>query len=194
MTRGRQIVAIVIDAQGEIQGYQTKNQLDPSEDQFYVAGNSRRLFESKEWKVLAWRCHEALAYPETVRWAAARAPKLVFHPQHTGSDSRRRPSDSGLDKCTYYERAMMMRSIEITIYFASVNYLLPSRSLRQFDAPRDVPGVLTLWPGDAYLCKASRRGSDRFAGQPIRTSSLPGIHTRLSEHPPKLICWLKQLL
>jgi len=33
---GRQIVAFVIDAQGQIQGYQIKNQLDPSEDQFYV--------------------------------------------------------------------------------------------------------------------------------------------------------------
>ena len=31
---GRQIVAFVIDARGQIQGYQTKNQLDPTEDQF----------------------------------------------------------------------------------------------------------------------------------------------------------------
>src|SRR5262245_55440496 len=35
---GRQIVAVVIDASGELQGYQTKNQLDPSEDRFYVPG------------------------------------------------------------------------------------------------------------------------------------------------------------
>ena len=42
---GRQIVAYVIDARGQIQGYQTKNQLDPSEDRFYVPGNTRRLFE-----------------------------------------------------------------------------------------------------------------------------------------------------
>src|SRR6185295_15981015 len=41
---GRQIVAVVIDTQGQIQGYQTKNQLDPTEDQFYVPGTSRRLF------------------------------------------------------------------------------------------------------------------------------------------------------
>ncbi|HBI46724.1 MAG TPA: carbon-nitrogen hydrolase family protein, partial [Planctomycetales bacterium] len=33
---GRQIAAYVIDARGEIQGCQTKNQLDPTEDQFYV--------------------------------------------------------------------------------------------------------------------------------------------------------------
>lgn len=39
---GPQIVAYVIDAQGEIQGYQTKNQLDPTEDEFYVPGNTRQ--------------------------------------------------------------------------------------------------------------------------------------------------------
>src|SRR6266404_5784027 len=44
---GRQIAAFVIDAQGKLQGYQTKNQLDPTEDQFYVPGNCRRLFEIK---------------------------------------------------------------------------------------------------------------------------------------------------
>src|SRR5262249_27346583 len=42
---GRQIAAFVIDARGQVQGYQTKNQLDPSEDRFYVPGNTRQLFE-----------------------------------------------------------------------------------------------------------------------------------------------------
>src|SRR5207253_8485554 len=42
---GRQIVATVIDADGRVQGYQTKNQLAPSEDAFYVPGNGRRIFE-----------------------------------------------------------------------------------------------------------------------------------------------------
>ena len=52
---GRQIVAWVIDAQGQIQGYQTKNQLDPTEDQFYVPGNTRRLFEIDGLKFLSTR-------------------------------------------------------------------------------------------------------------------------------------------
>jgi predicted amidohydrolase len=42
---GRQIVACVIDARGHLQGYQTKNQLAPTEGQFYVPGNTRQLFE-----------------------------------------------------------------------------------------------------------------------------------------------------
>src|SRR5258708_7127047 len=42
---GRQIAAVVLDASGEMRGYQTKNQLDPSEDRLYVPGHSRQLFE-----------------------------------------------------------------------------------------------------------------------------------------------------
>ena len=83
---GRQIAAVVIDAGGEVQGYQTKNQLDPSEDPFYVPGNTRRLFEVNGVKFGVAICHEGWRYPETVRWAAVRGAKIVFHPQHTGSD------------------------------------------------------------------------------------------------------------
>jgi predicted amidohydrolase len=122
---GRQIAAFVIDARGQIQGYQTKNQLDPSEDQFYVPGNTRRLFEINGIQFGVAICHEGWRYPETVRWAAARGAKIVFHPQHTGSDQAGvRLTEWGAASAPYYEKAMMMRSIENTIYFASVNYAL----------------------------------------------------------------------
>jgi len=122
---GRQIVAFVIDAEGQIQGYQTKNQLDPSEDQYYVPGNTRRLFEINGVKFGVAICHEGWRYPETVRWASARGAKIVFHPQHTGSDREGvRLTQWGAASAPYYEKAMMMRSIENTIYFASVNYAL----------------------------------------------------------------------
>src|SRR5437879_3177867 len=42
---GRENVAVVFDARGGIQGTQTKNQLAPSENPFYMPGNTRRLFE-----------------------------------------------------------------------------------------------------------------------------------------------------
>jgi predicted amidohydrolase len=83
---GRQIVAVVIDAKGEILGYQTKNQLDPSEDQFYVAGDRRQLFEVNGTKFGVAICHEGWRYPETVRWAAMRGAKIVFQPQHTATE------------------------------------------------------------------------------------------------------------
>jgi predicted amidohydrolase len=122
---GRQIVAAVIDAQGQLQGYQTKNQLDPTEDQFYVPGNTRRLFEINGMKFGVAICHEGWRYPETVRWAAVRGAKIVFHPHHTGSDQAGvRLTQWGAASGPYYEKAMMMRSMENTIYFASVNYAL----------------------------------------------------------------------
>jgi predicted amidohydrolase len=122
---GRQIAALVVDGAGRIQGYQTKNQLDPSEDQFYVPGSTRQLFEVKGVKFGVAICHEGWRYPETVRWAAVRGAKVVFHPHQTGSDKvGAAPTEWGASSSPYYERAMMMRSIENTIYFASVNYAL----------------------------------------------------------------------
>ncbi len=122
---GRQIAACVIDAQGRIQGYQTKNQLDPTEDPFYVPGNTRRLFEINGTKFGVAICHEGWRYPETVRWAAVRGAKIVFHPHQTGSDRKGVVlTEWGGAGAPYYEKAMMMRSKENTIYFASVNYAM----------------------------------------------------------------------
>jgi predicted amidohydrolase len=122
---GRQIAAFVIDARGQVQGYQTKNQLDPTEDKFYVPGSTRRLFEINRVKFGIAICHEGWRYPETVRWAAVRGAKVVFHPHYTGSDHRGvRPTAWGASDGPYYEKAMTMRSIENAIYFASVNYAL----------------------------------------------------------------------
>ena len=122
---GRQIAAYVFDAKGQSLGYQTKNQIDPSEDPFYVPGDVRRLFEVNGVKFGVAICHEGWRYPETVRWAAVRGAKIVFHPQHTGANLEGRvPTQWGAVDGPYYEKAMMMRSRENTIYFASVNYAL----------------------------------------------------------------------
>ncbi|MBZ5538330.1 MAG: carbon-nitrogen hydrolase family protein [Acidobacteriia bacterium] len=122
---GRQIAAVVIDARGQIQGSQTKNQLDPTEDQFYVPGTTRQLFEVNGIKFGVAICHEGWRYPETVRWAAVRGAKIVFHPHHTGSDQEGvLLTEWGAASGPYYEKAMMLRSMENTIYFASVNYAL----------------------------------------------------------------------
>jgi predicted amidohydrolase len=122
---GRQIAAFVVDDKGSLLGYQTKNQLDPTEEKYYVPGDTRRLFEVKGLAFGVAICHEGWRYPETVRWAAARGAKIVFHPQHTGGERDGvRLTQWGSADAPYYEKAMMMRSIENTIYFASVNYAL----------------------------------------------------------------------
>jgi predicted amidohydrolase len=122
---GRQIAAFVLDAEGRLHGVQTKNQLDPSEDRFYVPGSGRQLFELEGLRFGISICHEGWRYPETVRWAAARGAQIVFHPQHTGTEREgARLTQWGAADSPYYEQAMRMRSIENTIYFASVNYAL----------------------------------------------------------------------
>jgi predicted amidohydrolase len=120
---GNQIVAAVFDAQGRLLGAQTKNQLDPTEEPDYVPGSSRQIFEIEGLRFGIAICHEGWRYPETVRWAATRGAKIVFHPQLTGSDrTGPRLTTWGANDAPYYEKAMMMRSRENTIYFASVNY------------------------------------------------------------------------
>ena len=122
---GRQIAALVIDARGQIQGYQTKNQLDPTEDKFYVPGDIRRLFEVNGVKFGVAICHEGWRYPETVRWAARRGARVVFHPHLSGSNrTGASPHYWGEPAAPYFENAMIARAAENAIYFASVNFAL----------------------------------------------------------------------
>jgi len=124
---GRQIAAFVLDADGRLLGVQTKNQLDPSEDRFYVPGTTRQVFEVNGVTFGIVICHEGWRYPETVRWAATRGAKIVFHPSLTGCQRTGGPTLTtfGSTDAPYYEQAMRCRSIENTIYFGSVNYALP---------------------------------------------------------------------
>jgi predicted amidohydrolase len=120
---GQQIAAVVLDASGEVRGRQTKNKLDPTEDPLYVPGRTRQLFEVNGLRFGVAICHEGFRYPETVRWAAVRGAQIVFHPHCTGSDrTGTRPAHWGAPTGPYYEKAMMCRALENTIYFASVNY------------------------------------------------------------------------
>jgi predicted amidohydrolase len=120
---GRQIVSAVFGADGEVQGFQSKNQLDPTEEPLYVPGDTRRIFEVDGVKFGVAICHEAFRYPETVRWAAVRGARLVFHPHCTGSDrAGSNPARWGAPESPYYEKAMMCRALENGIWFASVNY------------------------------------------------------------------------
>jgi predicted amidohydrolase len=121
----RQIAAAVFDANGELQGIQPKTQLDPAEERFYVPGSTRRVFEVNGVKFGIAICHEGWRYPETVRWAAMRGAKIVFHPQYTGGEREGIQLAHWLaPNAPYYEKAMMCRALENTIYFASVNYAL----------------------------------------------------------------------
>jgi len=116
-------VAHVISNTGELLGYQAKTQLDPSEDDVWIPGTERSIFEINGVKFGITICHEGFRYPELVRWAARQGAKIVFHPHFAGSDIEGvLPTEWGDKDSPYYEKAMMMRAIENTIYFASSNY------------------------------------------------------------------------
>ncbi len=118
-------VAFVVSRDGEVMGYQAKNQIPIEEEPFYVPDGRRRLFDIDEVPFGITICHEGWRYPESVRWSAVRGARLVFHPQLTGSDrtgvtiARWGDPDS-----PYYEKAMVARSVENNIFFASVNYAM----------------------------------------------------------------------
>jgi predicted amidohydrolase len=120
---GFQNVAFVIDNTGKVLGYQTKNQLDPSEDRIWIPGTKRDIFEVNGVKFGIVICHEGFRYPEVTRWAARKGAAIVFHPNCTGSnEAGNKPTEWGCKDSPYYEKATMMRALENTIYFASVNH------------------------------------------------------------------------
>jgi predicted amidohydrolase len=119
---GRQIASVVVDPRGEVVGAQTKNQLDPTEEPLYVPGRARRIFETAGLRFGVAICHEGFRYPETVRWAAVRSAAVVFLPHCTGSDiTGSVPTRWGAPDAPYYEKAMMCRALENTVYVAGVN-------------------------------------------------------------------------
>jgi predicted amidohydrolase len=116
-------MAHVISKEGEVLGYQTKNQLDPREDNIWVPGDERHLFEVNGLKFGITICHEGFRYPESVRWAARNEAKVVFHPHCAGSNiSGVELKEWGNKDNPYYEKAIMLRAMENSIYFASSNY------------------------------------------------------------------------
>ncbi len=118
-------VAFVIFNTGEVAGYQTKNQLDPSEDERWAPGTKREIFEVNGVKLGIVICHEGFRYPETTRWAARQGAQIVFHPHCTGSNiSGKQLTEWAHKDSPYYEKAIMMRALENTIYFAGSNYTM----------------------------------------------------------------------
>lgn len=116
-------LAFVVSAAGNVLGYQTKNQLDPSEDNQWQAGTDRSIFEVSGIKFGITICHEGFRYPESVRWAAVNGAQIVFHPNFTGSDTDGPVlTEWGAKDNPYYEKAQLLRAMENTIYFVTSNY------------------------------------------------------------------------
>jgi predicted amidohydrolase len=115
--------ALVVAADGAVEGYQDKVQIDPSEEGTYAAGSDRRVFEAGPLTFGVAICHEGWRYPETVRWAARRGAHVVFHPHfHEAEPGGYVPSAFADPANTFHEKAALCRAAENTVYFATVNY------------------------------------------------------------------------
>jgi predicted amidohydrolase len=164
-------LAFVVDADGAVQGYQTKNQLPVQEEEHYVAGESRRMFEVAGVPFGIAICHEGWRYPETVRWAARRGAPVVFHPHVTGGDGNGKvPRFWGDPEGQYYEKTMVARAAENVIYFASANFALPDQETATCLIGPDgrcveqIPyGEVGLLGADLDRRAAIRWGAERFA-------------------------------
>lgn len=120
--RGLLISALVINPDGTRAGWQDKEQLDPSEEATYAAGEGRSIFRAGQLTFGIAVCHEGWRYPETVRWAARRGAHVVFHPHaHVAEAGSYRPRVFGDPANSFHEKAMLCRAAENTCYFASVN-------------------------------------------------------------------------
>lgn len=122
---GLRITARVTNAQGELEGFQDKVQLDPSEDDTYTPGTTRRVFQMGEVTFGIVICHEGWRYPETVRWAARKGAQIVFHPHvEAMGESQSFPARFADPENSFHEKAALCRAAENTCYFAMVNCAL----------------------------------------------------------------------
>jgi predicted amidohydrolase len=121
--------ALVLGPDGARLGFQDKVQLDPSEESTYTPGTGRYVFTLGPLTFGIAICHEGWRYPETVRWAARHGAQVVFHPHyHWPDEGDFTPTSFADSRNSFFEKSMLCRAAENTIYFASVNMATPGSS------------------------------------------------------------------
>ena len=124
---GREIVAVVVGADGSRLGTQAKTQIDPSEERDYVPGSGRLTFAAAGIRFAIAICHDAFRYPEIARGAALDGAQVLFVPHFVVTDDgtlAQRWCDAGNP---YNEKAVLMRALENTIYVAAANAAAPDQ-------------------------------------------------------------------
>jgi predicted amidohydrolase len=118
---GREIVAVVLDADGTRLGEQAKTQIDPTEEPHYVAGSGRRIFTAAGVTLAIAICHEAFRYPEIARAAVLAGAQVVFVPHYVTTDDGSLPGRWCDAASSYNEKALLCRALENTVYVAQAN-------------------------------------------------------------------------
>ena len=118
---GRELVAVVLDADGSRLGVQAKTQIDPSEEADYVPGSGRRVFEAAGVTFGVAICHEAFRYPEIARSLVLAGARVLFVPHYVTTDDGSLPARWCEATNPYNEKALLCRALENTVYVAASN-------------------------------------------------------------------------
>jgi predicted amidohydrolase len=118
---GREILSVVIDAEGATLGEQAKTQVDPSEERHYVPGAGRRVFTAGGVTFGIAMCHEAFRYPEVTRSLVLAGAQLVFVPHYLMTKDGSLPVRWCDPSSPYNEKALLCRALENTVYVAAAN-------------------------------------------------------------------------
>ena len=124
---GRQIVSVVIDADGTTLGRQVKTQIDPSEEADYVPGTGRHVFTAGGLRFGIAICHEAFRYPEITRGLVLAGAQVVFVPHYVTTVDGTLPARWCDAANPYNEKAIMCRALENTVYVAAANVAGPDQ-------------------------------------------------------------------
>ena len=175
---GREIVAVVIDADGARLGEQAKTQIDPTEEADYVPGHGRRVFTAAGVTFGIAICHEAFRFPEITRSLVLAGARVVFIPHFVTTDDASLPTRWGDAANPYNEKAIMCRALENTVFVAAANNAGPDQgSITGVIDPDGTLvasvayGVAGVVAADLDLDRADRRLALRWA--PERNVSVP---------------------
>jgi predicted amidohydrolase len=173
---GREIVSVVLDADGTTLGVQAKTQIDPTEELDYVPGCGRQVFAAAGVRFGIAICHEAFRYPEIIRSLVLDWAQIVFIPHFVTTDDGSLPGtwcDAGNP---YNEKAILCRALENTVVVAAANVAGPDQgSLTGIIAPDGTLvasldyGMVGVVAADIDLEAADRRLALRWA--PERNAS-----------------------
>ena len=89
---GREIVSVVLGADGTRLGTQAKTQIDPTEEPNYVPGSGRRVFTAAGLTFGIAICHEGFRYPEISRSLVLAGAQVIFAPHYVTTDDGSLPS------------------------------------------------------------------------------------------------------
>ncbi len=118
---GREILSVVLGADGTRLGEQAKTQIDPTEEPQYIPGRGRRVFTDAGLTFGIAICHEAFRYPEIVRSLVLEGAQVIFIPHLVTTEDGSLPARWCDPSNPYHEKAIQCRALENGAYVAASN-------------------------------------------------------------------------